>query len=81
MLPFFLLCTISATNDSSSSMTREDIKESHRDAAWDQVAVAANRLWDVPEPEQLFHLLDKNKLLKNLRKLPAEQTVNGLSWL
>ncbi len=59
----------------------EDSEERRRVAAWDQVAVAANRLWDVPEPEQLFHQLDKNKLLKNLRKLPAEQTVNGLSWL
>jgi len=49
MLPIFLLCTISATNDSSSSMTREDIKESHRDAAWDQVAVAANKLLDAPK--------------------------------
>ena len=77
-MPFFLLCATCATNDSSSSLPREDIEEGLCDAAWDQVAAAAYQL--LHAPEQLFHLLDKNLLLKNLRKLTAEQTVNGKAF-
>jgi hypothetical protein len=53
-------------------------------AALDQVAVAANQPLYAAQgdvngsvPEHLFHLLGKALLLKHLRKLKAEQTVNG----
>ncbi len=40
---------------------------------WDLVAAAASQ----PPPAALFHLLDKTLLLKHLRGLKAEKTVNG----
>jgi hypothetical protein len=50
---------------------------------WDQVAVAAKQpLPAAPgdvkgsAPKALFHLLDKTILLKHLRELKAEKTIN-----
>jgi hypothetical protein len=58
-------------------------EESIRAATWDLVSVAASQPpsassnVNTSAPEALFHLLDKTLLLKHLRELKAEKTVNG----
>ena len=86
---------LSATNNSNSTAEddtpgdREGITaddESIRAAAWDQVAAVAVQpppaTGDVnpSAPEALFHLLDKALLLKHLRELKVEKTVNGKAF-
>ena len=87
---------LSATNNSSTTAendapgdcegTAAAAEESIRAAAWGQVAAAAVQAppatGDVnpSAPESLFHLLDKTLLLKHLRELKAEKTVNGKAF-
>ena len=86
---------LSATNNSSSTAEDDApgdcegtaaAEESIRAAAWGQVAAAAVQAppaaGDVnpSAPESLFQLLDKTLLLKHLRELKAEKTVNGKAF-
>jgi hypothetical protein len=58
-------------------------EESFRAATWDLVFAAASQPPSASSNvnasalEALFHLLDKTLLLKHLRELKAEKTVNG----
>ena len=95
LLPLVLSFSATSTN-SNNCTAEEDApgdcegtaaaEESIRAAAWGQVAAAAVQAppaaGDVnpSAPESLFHLLDKTLLLKHLRELKAEKTVNGKAF-
>jgi len=59
-------------------------EDAERDKAWQEVELAASRPPapnDVNgEPEALFHCLDKSLLLKHLRELKPDETVNGKAF-
>jgi hypothetical protein len=68
-------------------MQREDTEESNCKAAWAEVEAAASQpppaaSNDVngSSPESQFHLLDKALLLKHLREVEVEKTVNGKAF-
>jgi hypothetical protein len=59
-------------------------EDAERDKAWQEVELAASKP-PAPndlngQPEALFHSLDKSLLLKHLRELKPNKTVNGKAF-
>ena len=89
MLIIIFVCNLAAifsivVIDSSIIMQSEDTEESNCEAAWAEVEAAASKPppaasndVNVSSPEAQFHHLDKALLLKHLREVKAEKTVNG----
>jgi hypothetical protein len=70
--------------DSSIITQSKDTEESNHEAAWAEVEAAASKpppaaSHDVngSSPKAQFHCLDKALLLKHLREVKAEKTLNG----